>query len=311
MHKKRKIFLVFILVSLLAIFLVAINFSSFLEGIKFLYNGLTYSEISNNPINPNGKYGAIYDLVKIFSIERMEYIRKYLNSKNIDYKLIPNPGGEDNILVSNISNKDSYTLIVAHYDKYTEKEDYQGALDNAASVVVLLNLISDLGDKKLLPENVGFLFTGLEEKGILGSQYFVYWAKANNYKIKRAIVLDMIGRGNLMAMTPGVKNGLKFNIPFVAEILINFPPVINAKYWNIDNSIIDFKKYGIKTNNNVVTTSDASSFLLLGIPAAHLSSDNIWHILNVMHTNKDTIEKLDEKSLENAERILENYIQSL
>jgi len=75
---------------------------------------------------------------------------------------------------------DEYVVISAHYDHLgiglPVKGDsiYNGVLDNGIGVSVLLELASKLSENNyLLKRSIIFLFTTGEEKGLLGSKYFV------------------------------------------------------------------------------------------------------------------------------------------
>jgi Zn-dependent M28 family amino/carboxypeptidase len=75
--------------------------------------------------------------------------------------------------------KDSYIIVSAHYDHLgigpviNGDSIYNGALDNAIGVSVLLELAKEFSlQKKLLGRSVLFLALTGEEKGLLGSSYY-------------------------------------------------------------------------------------------------------------------------------------------
>ncbi len=95
--------------------------------------------------------------------------------------------------------KNEYILIGSHYDHEGVKEGkiYRGADDNASGVTVNLAVAqayASLAPEKRPWRSVIFAFWDAEEKGLLGSRYFVQNPPIPLESIRVAFNMDMIGR---------------------------------------------------------------------------------------------------------------------
>lgn len=96
--------------------------------------------------------------------------------------------------------KEEFIIIGAHYDHLGMGENdasdniYNGADDNATGVSAVLQILNAYKNSKLKPKRtLIFAFWDGEEKGLVGSSYFVTNFK-NTSQIKGYINFDMIGR---------------------------------------------------------------------------------------------------------------------
>lgn len=91
--------------------------------------------------------------------------------------------------------KNQYVILSAHYDHEGIKDGivYNGADDNASGTATLLLAAADLA-KLPLRRSVIILFVSAEEKGLLGSSYFVSDPVVPMSDIIANINVDMIGR---------------------------------------------------------------------------------------------------------------------
>lgn len=99
-------------------------------------------------------------------------------------------------------NTDEYVIVGAHYDHlgldpYLKGDQiYNGADDNASGVSAVLQIAKAfLASGKQPERNVVFAFWDGEEKGLLGSKYFVQNNSILN-KLRGYLNFDMIGRNN-------------------------------------------------------------------------------------------------------------------
>jgi hypothetical protein len=108
---------------------------------------------------------------------RLHLTQRSSNSPNV---LAVLPGSDTRSPASDAKLKDQYVVVAAHLDGYgfgtpvAGDNLYNGALDDAAYVALLIQFADNLKrDHKMLKRSVLFCtFTG-EEKGLLGSNYFV------------------------------------------------------------------------------------------------------------------------------------------
>lgn len=129
------------------------------------------------------------------------------------------------------SNSNKYIIIGAHYDHLGYKEGigiHHGADDNASGIVALLSLAKMMKAAEVVPEyTILFCAWDGEEKGLLGSKYFVsVWPDKNLIPadagpLKESAVLymnfDMVGR-TVTPEKPGVTFAWNNCYPYLLDI---------------------------------------------------------------------------------------------
>lgn len=121
----------------------------------------------------------------------------------------PKEVNTQNIVAEIDVNSDDYIIIGGHYDHLGEggigsgsrKPDttatHYGADDNASGIAAMIEIAEQLShNKENLESNIMFIAFGAEEKGLVGSKYFVMNPLISLDKVKAMINLDMIGRLN-------------------------------------------------------------------------------------------------------------------
>ena len=111
----------------------------------------------------------------------------YLIGRNVGAKLI----GSDPKL------KDEWVIVAAHFDHLGVRNGvlYPGADDNASAVAMMLEVARCLATSPEKPKrSVMLIGYDLEERGLLGSKYFVEHSPVPMDKIAFFITADMIGR---------------------------------------------------------------------------------------------------------------------
>lgn len=191
--------------------------------------------------------------------------------------------------------KDEFIVISAHYDHLGIKGNkiYFGANDNASGTAALIEIARkikeavDMGFK--LDKSIVFAaFTG-EEKGLLGSKYFVATNTIPIQKIKANLNIDMLGRkseehtDNNSIYLLGT-NDLNPRFKKISDS-------INATYPRLN---LDYK---FDTPNNFLySASDQASFVKQNIPAIFYF--NGMH--NDYHKTSDTVDKINYESIKKA-----------
>ncbi|MBK6783404.1 MAG: M28 family peptidase [Saprospiraceae bacterium] len=109
-------------------------------------------------------------------------------------------------VIGYIDNKKPYTVVIgAHYDHLGygegggslhagEKAIHNGADDNASGVTGLIYLAEALQKKEYANNNYLFIAFSGEEKGLLGSNFFINNPTVDKNSINYMINMDMIGR---------------------------------------------------------------------------------------------------------------------
>ena len=139
----------------------------------------------------------------------------------------PKPGKTYPKLMTNViaripgKDPDKLVIVGAHYDHLGFKKGvgiHHGADDNASGIVALLSLAKMLKAQGEMPEyTVLFCAWDGEEKGLLGSKYFVsqwYSNRSGADSICRYMNFDMVGR-TADAANPAVTFAWNDNFPFL------------------------------------------------------------------------------------------------
>jgi Zn-dependent M28 family amino/carboxypeptidase len=124
---------------------------------------------------------------------RRDILKNLLALCDIAYEVQPFEDGfyhGENIIVS-LTNSKTYTLLVGHYDIFG---DSLGINDNTTSIASLISMIIQIKDSNIPIKPIKILFSDLEEKGMRGSAHY---AKMHRADIKEAIVLDIVGYGDM------------------------------------------------------------------------------------------------------------------
>jgi hypothetical protein len=168
------------------------NWRSWVDTFEFENVTLAYSVTGNLSLvmNPNAAqklfYGAKFNLSQIFEMASASQIQSFSLTNSLSFKgaFISRDFFANNI-IGILEGKlrppnDRYLLISAHYDHLgigrTVNGDsiYNGVFDNAAGVAAVLEIARAFTSSVIKPRNsVIFLLTTGEERGLLGSSYYV------------------------------------------------------------------------------------------------------------------------------------------
>ncbi len=229
-------------------------------------------EILNSAVNADGTKGNskknIADLEKALNDKRkpasFETNVKVEANSNLEREMVTTK----NVVAYLKGNKepDSYIIIGAHYDHLgyggegsgSRNPDtiavHYGADDNASGVATLLELAEKFAaNKTMLKRSIIFVAFGAEEKGLLGSRYFVDSLPVAKEKIYAMINIDMVGRlskdsAQLNVYGYGtaqeyesIFNGLKHNdglkLNFLKE---GYGPSDHASFYSINIPVLFF-----------------------------------------------------------------------
>lgn len=204
---------------------------------------------------------------------------------------------------------DEYVIVTAHYDHLGKKEDqiFRGADDNGSGTSTLLELAEAMISAKLDnhgPERtVIFMLVTGEEKGLLGSEYYV-----NNpiYPLDKTVVnvnVDMIGRQD---------EKYKDNPEYIYVIgsdrlsteLHKINEDMNQKYTQI---LLDYTYNSESDPNKYYYRSDHYNFAEKGIPAIFFFSG----VHADYHQPTDTADKINYNKMETIGRLIFHDIWEL
>lgn len=205
---------------------------------------------------------------------------------NLIVDTIIEDGASRNIIGIKKSSKetDKVLIIGAHYDS----ANTPGANDNAAGVGGLLEIAAVLRDVDL-PFNIHYIAFGAEEMDVVGSNFHVQQRYTAGYKnVIGMINLDGIGIGHTLMVNRESRNSSNY----LSKIALRAANDLNIKaveYFNGD--------------------SDHRPFEHIGIPVAFLQygPGNPRYY----HTQLDTFDTLNSKTIENTIKVVLKIITSL
>jgi hypothetical protein len=205
---------------------------------------------------------------------RMQITTKYTQAAT-GYNVIGKLPGRHSLL------KNRYVIVCAHTDHcgYQGGLIFNGADDNASGTSVLYALARAFPNLAKKP-NRSILLVGFsgEEKGLIGSRYFVKNPPVPLNKIDAVINLDMVGLGSFVTVMGGTLN------PWIYSAFASYADVAGTKV----------------THSADNPPSDQKPFVDAGIPAVMLLTigDHIGY-----HTANDDAENLNADLLEDVARL--------
>ncbi len=306
----KRILLVVVLIALVAFVLP--NARSLYEGSAYyLIDAVTYRPTQVQPISHAGRFSSIYDLIRLRNQERLAFIRQRLELPGVSTTLIPIPGSPYSDVLARFNSTGPYTIFCAHYDKFYDDVNYQGASDNTAAVSVLLASIAELaarGDGG----NRAFLFTGEEETGLRGATAFVDFARvvSPSIAIREVVDLDSLGRDALAIRPSADQPGFFFTLPLIGDIAFDgsvfqrgraYPPAnaqLTQSLLRVQPDIVVLERF--------TALSDSNVFQANGIDTVAVSSSNMYYLQLAWDTYADQVQLLDERNLERAYELVLN-----
>lgn len=205
-----------------------------------------------------------------------------------------------NIVATLPGKTESRTLLLgAHYDRVARG---RGAVDNAASCAVLLELVERLKSRPVAT-TVTVVFFDLEELGLLGSRSY-FQTHAGSALPAQAMNFDIFGYGETFFVTPSKADGPLLASLQQAAAELGFPvrsfPI--AQYPSSDHRAM--ASAGIETLG--VTLIDGSEIDSVVAPGPARS-----RILSLIHTDADTMDQIREQDMAKALPVLERTIRLL
>ena len=216
--------------------------------------------------------------------------------------------------------KDSYLIVSAHYDHLgigqPENGDsvYNGALDNAIGVSVLLELVRSFSSLKIKPKrSIIFLATTGEEKGLLGAIYYTDNPVVPLYKTIADVNIDGIAMFKDFKSLVGI--GSKYSS--LGKSLKECTDKYNLELQDVPSH---FRTIGAFNN------SDQFAFAKAGIPSiiilegtknntkseSEVSSAFIDYLINRYHSPADDLKQdIDFKAAEKHTKVLFDFCYSL
>lgn len=188
-------------------------------------------------------------------------------------------------------------VIGAHYDHLGWGDEgslhtgdsmvHNGADDNASGVASLLFLAEHLSEQQLNSNVLFIAFTG-EEKGLLGSNYFMHNPTIETDKINFMINMDMVGR--LDSLRRLAVYGVGTSSSFIPEI-----------------EAIESPAFQFKMDSSGMGPSDHTSFYVENIPVLHFFTGQHAQY----HRPEDDVELINFEGLYDVSLFIERLIVNL
>lgn len=221
------------------------------------------------------EWGQLASLMVISEIRGMSI--RY--DTDIQITTIPIPGHRQFNVVAKLKGRHSGNAVVIGSHMDTTEGFKSGADDNASGCASNFAALEAILQSRVQPEHdIYFIFYGAEEKGLLGSKEVVKYFTENQIDVRAVLNLDMTGYradSNDPTMWLYIDNT---DYKISGDIAQWIPLYIGVP--------VKYSRCGYKC-------SDHASWDDAGIPAAMVSEQDMGHMNPYIHTDKDTIEKLN------------------
>jgi hypothetical protein len=204
-------------------------------------------------------------------------------------------------------------LIGAHYDavRLPDGSLSKGAVDNAASSVMLVHLAEALMSQKL-PMTIRFVWFDMEELGLIGSQRYLQMHSADN--IATMLNFDVNGYGNTILFGPSERQeSMDLRRTFIetcgleGTACIGFPQMPPGDDRSFVNAKIPTLSIGI-----LPAIEAHQVWLLMNAGAkSGLAKETTPPIFETIHTAADTPEKVSEETMVLMLRFTTSLIRAL
>jgi hypothetical protein len=187
--------------------------------------------------------------------------------------------------------RDEFITISAHIDHLTSREGrvYPGADDNMSGCVAMLSIAKALSVERP-KRSVIFVWNTAEERGLIGSYYFVQHCPVPVEKVSANLNMDMITRNDTNSIYLIGSNKLSSG----------FDKSINAMNDRFVRMTLDYKYEDPGEPNRFFFRSDQYPYIRYGIPA-------VWFFCGTTpdyHTERDVEEKCDYFKMERVARLV-------
>jgi Zn-dependent M28 family amino/carboxypeptidase len=252
------------------------------------------------------------DVVKVASATsneaRFDAITSLLTARKIPFTVEPfkidkplrlEPRTEGRNVVVTIGDGPSEIVLGAHYDavRLPDGTLSKGAVDNAASSVILVSIAEALQSEKL-PIRVRVVWFDMEELGLIGSQQYVQRHASD--KILAMLNFDVNGYGRTILFGPAAqKESTALRRIFLETCAAEDADCLGFPLGLPNSDDRSFIKAGVPTISiGVLPPIEARQlWLLLSGPDSGLAPGTLPAVLRTIHTADDGSEKVSEETM--------------
>jgi hypothetical protein len=223
---------------------------------------------------------------------------------DIEVKMVNDSQKGENVLafIPGTELKNEIVILLAHYDHLGVKgnEVFNGADDNATGTAALIEIAKTLQLAKSkgsgFKRSVLFILTTGEEKGLLGSKYYVQNPLFSPEQTFAVLNVDMIGRSDEKHQS-NPKYIYLVGANFISPVLQEICETQNDKYTNL---ALDYTYNSKDHPERFYYRSDHYPFARQGVPSVFYFSG----IHNDYHQNTDTVEKINFEKVQLVTRFI-------
>lgn len=210
-----------------------------------------------------------------------------IKEKDVKKSELDNYVSTENVIgfIKGSEKEHEYIVVSAHYDHLGKRYDeiYHGADDNGSGTSALLEIAEAFSEavKNNNPPQRSIIFIAFtgEEKGLVGSRYFMEFPTVESNNIIANLNIDMIGRnGDDFIHVLGAS----IITPKLEELIEN----LNEKYTKL---YLDYSLDEDQTYSSMYRRSDQYNFSRFGIPAVFFYNGHHKDY----HRSSDTIDKIN------------------
>lgn len=211
----------------------------------------------------------------------------------------------ENILgvIEGKNNPDEYVFISAHYDHLGIRDEgiYNGADDNGSGTSAVMEIARAMklafDEHKGLGRSVVFLFVSGEEKGLLGSSFYVENPIIPLSHIVTDLNIDMIGRTDTIHQIEDSNYLYVIGSDKLSTELHEISETTNQKWIGFD---FDYRYNASDDPFRLYYRSDHYNFAKYGIPVIFYFRG----LHNDYHKTSDTVDKLEIETITNVSRLV-------
>jgi hypothetical protein len=286
-------------------------------GILVLLVFMVCSGLTAQMLQEDEMFGFVIGIEGKSRQGRADFVKNQLRKMNVGFFTVPfdyynyrvkdtlNLSGED--IVARIGTGQKRLVVGAHFDA---ADSSPGANDNGSGVAVILELIKSLKD---YPWNctVDFVFFDQEEKGLLGSQFYIDRV-VERKKHYGMINLDVEGSGNEVYVGPVGGGDDDFLMPFVRRAANRTKYSYREKDWYPSSDFASFAAMRLENISiSVVPKGDADLLSLMTRSDGKVDAKDMPKVMKVMHTPNDRSNQMTTDALKISYQFTRTLLQLL
>ena len=286
-------------------------------GILALLVSMFCSVLTAQMLQEDEIFGFVIGIEGKSHQDRADFIKNRLRKMNIGFFTVPfeyysyrgkdtlNLSGED--VVVRIGSGPKRLVVGAHFDA---ADSTPGANDNGSGVAVLLELVKTMKDYAWNC-TVDFVFFDQEEKGLLGSQFYIDRV-VDPKKHYGMINLDVEGSGNEVYVGPVGGGDDNFLMPFVRRAANRTKYSYREKDWYPSSDFASFAALRLENISiSVVPKGDADLLSMMIRSGGKVDEKNMPKVMKVIHTPKDRSDQMTTDALKISFEFTRTLLQLL